>query len=160
MERKTDGEKEERRKEERGKKDKRANEREKNAASLSPSPHLAFVWKKNKREKKRDQREKKKKGKKRARPSYEHVPSSPPPRHSSLTKMTRGPRGGGRGGGEGGGGGGGARDPVTIIREAVGGGVDEADIKEALEDAGGDVNEAVARLVDSEFAFVVCFGFL
>ena len=60
--------------------------------------------------------------------------------------MTRGPRRGG----DGGGGGGGARDPVRIIREAVGGGVDDADIEEALNEAGGDVNEAVARLVDSE----------
>lgn len=62
--------------------------------------------------------------------------------------MTRGSRGGGGRGGEGGGSS--ARDPTSIVREAVGGNVGDDDIAAALSEAGGDVNEAVARLVDSE----------
>ena len=65
--------------------------------------------------------------------------------------MTRGSRGGGGRGGEGGGGGSAQRDPTSIVREAVGGNVGDDDIAAALSETGGDVNEAVARLVDSEW---------
>jgi hypothetical protein len=41
-------------------------------------------------------------------------------------------------------------DPTSVVREAVGGNVGDDDIAAALSEAGGDVNEAVARLVDSE----------
>ena len=62
--------------------------------------------------------------------------------------MTRGSRGGGGRGGEGGGAI--ARDPTAIVREAVGFAVADDDIARALGETGGDVNEAVARLLDSE----------
>ena len=41
-------------------------------------------------------------------------------------------------------------DPTSVVREAVGGNGGDDDIAAALSEAGGDVNEAVARLVDSE----------
>ena len=67
--------------------------------------------------------------------------------------MTRGSRGGGGRGGDGGSSA--TRDPTAVVREAVGGGVGDDDIAAALSEAGGDVNEAVARLVDSESYVIV-----
>ena len=42
---------------------------------------------------------------------------------------------------------------IEVIREATDGQANDEDIKQVLAECGGDVNEAVARLIDSEHAW-------